>query len=60
MAKPLSALGSIITVVVFLALIAVATVLYGGNQEQKVRMEQNFFGAMRNWPWITYLSAFKE
>lgn len=43
MAKPLSALGSIITVVVFLALIAVATVLYGGNQEQKVRMEQNFF-----------------
>ena len=43
MAKPLNALGSIITVVVFLALIALATVLYSGNPERQNRMENNFF-----------------
>jgi len=43
MAKPFSALSSIVTVVVFFALIAVATILYSGNPEQKVRVEQNFF-----------------
>lgn len=44
MAKPGNAISSIITVVIFLALTAVATVLYSGNAEQKVKMEQNFFG----------------
>jgi len=43
MAKPWKAISSIITVVVFLALIAVATVLYSGDPEQKIKMEQNFF-----------------
>ncbi len=43
MAKPFSALSSIITIVVFFALIAVATILYSGDPEQKVRVEQNFF-----------------
>ena len=43
MVKPLKAIGSIITVVVFLALAAIATVLYSGDQTQQVRMENNFF-----------------
>lgn len=43
MSKPWKAISSIITVVVFLVLIAVAAVLYSGNPEQKVKMEQNFF-----------------
>ncbi|MFA6194915.1 MAG: hypothetical protein WC719_04240 [Patescibacteria group bacterium] len=43
MAKPFSALSSIVTIVVFFALIAVAAILYGGNSEQKARVEQNFF-----------------
>jgi len=42
MAKPSKALSSLIIVVVFLALIAVATVLYSGGPDQKVRLEQNF------------------
>jgi hypothetical protein len=43
MAKPFSAIGSIITIVVFFALIAVSTVIYSGDPEQKVRVEENFF-----------------
>ena len=43
MVKPLKAIGSIITVVVFLALAAIATVLYSGDPQQQVRMENNFF-----------------
>jgi|GEM_PF-2520480 len=43
MAKPVKALGSIITIVIFFALIAVSTVLYSGDPEQQVKMEQNFF-----------------
>jgi len=43
MAKPFSALSSIVTIVVFFALIAVATILYSGDPEQKERVEQNFF-----------------
>lgn len=43
MAKSFSALRSIVTIVVFFALIAVATILYSGDPEQKVRVEQNFF-----------------
>lgn len=43
MAKPLSAIGSIVTIVIFFALIAVSTILYSGDPEQKVKVEQNFF-----------------
>ena len=43
MSKPFSALSSIVTIVVFFALIAVATVIYSGDPEQKARVEQNFF-----------------
>jgi hypothetical protein len=43
MAKPFSAIGSIITIVVFFALIAVSTVIYSGDPEQKVRVEESFF-----------------
>lgn len=43
MAKPFSAVGSIITIVVFFALIAVSTVIYSGDPEQKIRVEENFF-----------------
>ncbi|MDP2944036.1 MAG: hypothetical protein Q8N57_00455 [bacterium] len=43
MSKPWKAISSIITVVIFLVLIAVTAVLYSGSPEQKVKMEQNFF-----------------
>ena len=43
MVRPVKALGSVITIVIFFVLIAVSTVLYGGDPEQKVKMEQNFF-----------------
>lgn len=43
MAKLRRSLTSILIVVAFLVLTAIATVLYGGSEEQKVKMEQNFF-----------------
>lgn len=36
-------LNSMIKIVVFLVLTAIAAVLYGGSEEQKAKMEQNFF-----------------
>lgn len=43
MLKPSNAIGGIVTLVIFFALIAVSTVIYSGDPEQKVRVEQNFF-----------------
>ncbi len=38
-----NSLASLLTLVAFLVLIAMAAVLYGGSKEQQAQMEQNFF-----------------
>lgn len=43
MAKLNKTLSSIVLLVTFLAITAIATVMYGGSADDKAKMEQNFF-----------------
>jgi hypothetical protein len=49
MSKTKESLTSLLTIVAFLALTAIAAVLYGGNTEQKAQMENNFFWQKTRW-----------
>jgi len=43
MFSPRNSLASLLMIVIFLVLIAIAASSYGGNQDQKTEMERNFF-----------------
>jgi hypothetical protein len=43
MAKLSKSLSGIVLLVVFLAITAIATIMYGGSADDKAKMEQNFF-----------------
>lgn len=43
MSSARNSITSLVTVVVFLVLIAITATLYNGDQEQKTKLEQNFF-----------------